>query len=101
TPAPNLHPLPLHDALPISCGRELYIADIPFVDALSFTFLAYAAFCLARAALAGREPLGWTTAIVAGVLMMALDVVIDPLAVRGRSEEHTSAVQSRSELVCR
>src|SRR5213594_2803878 len=67
----------------LTCGRELYIADIPFVDALSFTFLAYAAFCLARAALAGREPIGWTTAIVAGVLMMALDVVIDPLAVRG------------------
>jgi len=64
-------------------GRELYVADIPFVDALSFTFLAYAAFCLARAALAGREPAGGTMAFATGVLMMALDVVIDPLAVRG------------------
>jgi uncharacterized membrane protein len=64
-------------------GRELYIADIPFVDALSFTFLAYAAFCLARVALAGREPSAWTLALVTGVLMMALDIVIDPLAVRG------------------
>src|SRR5882672_4993958 len=64
-------------------GRELYIADVPFVDALSFTFLAYAAFCLARAALAGREPSTWTLALATGVLMMALDVVIDPLAVRG------------------
>src|SRR2546427_35499 len=64
-------------------GRELYVADIPFVDALSFIFLAYAAFCLARAALAGREPAAWTLALTTGVLMMALDVVIDPLAVRG------------------
>lgn len=64
-------------------GRELYVADIPFVDALSFTFLAYAAFCLARAALAGREGTAWTLALTTGVLMMALDVVIDPLAVRG------------------
>jgi uncharacterized membrane protein len=64
-------------------GRELYVADIPFVDALSFTFLAYAAFCLARATLAGRETAAWTLALTTGVLMMALDVVIDPLAVRG------------------
>src|SRR5262245_59230415 len=58
-------------------GRELYLADIPLVDALSFAFLAYAAFCLARAALSGREPGTWTLALVTGVLMMALDVVID------------------------
>jgi uncharacterized membrane protein len=64
-------------------GRELYVADIPFVDALSFTFLAYAAFCLARAALADREGTALTLALTTGVLMMALDVVIDPLAVRG------------------
>lgn len=64
-------------------GRELFVADAPFVDALSFTFLGYAAFCLARAALAGREPSAWVMALVAGMLMMALDVVIDPLAVRG------------------
>ena len=64
-------------------GRELYVADIPFVDALSFTFLAYAAFCLARAVLAGREETAWTLALTTGVFMMVLDVVIDPLAVRG------------------
>jgi putative membrane protein len=64
-------------------GRELFIADVPFIDSLSFTFLAYAAFCLARLALAGRRAARPTMALVAGVLMMALDVVIDPLAVRG------------------
>jgi uncharacterized membrane protein len=64
-------------------GQELFIADVPFIDSLSFTFLAYAAFCLARVALAARRAPRPVVAIVAGVLMMALDVVIDPLAVRG------------------
>lgn len=63
-------------------GRELFIADIPFMDALSFTFLAYASFCLARGVLGrGASPLGVTA--LGGLLMMFLDVVIDPAAVRG------------------
>ncbi|HEY2993383.1 MAG TPA: carotenoid biosynthesis protein [Methylomirabilota bacterium] len=64
-------------------AQELFIADVPFMDCLSFTFLCYAAFCLARVALAGRRVPAPTLALVAGVLMMLLDVVIDPLAVRG------------------
>src|SRR5262249_22234961 len=64
-------------------GQELYIADVPFMDSLSFTFLAYAAYCLARVALKGRQPSRAALAIVAGLVMMLLDVVIDPLAVRG------------------
>ncbi len=63
--------------------RELFLANVPIMDSLSFTFLAYASFCLARAALARRAPARGTVALVAGGLMMALDVVIDPLAVRG------------------
>jgi len=63
-------------------GQELFIADVPFMDSLSFTFLAYASFCLARVVLRGRggRPL---LALTSGVLMMLLDVVIDPAAVRG------------------
>lgn len=64
-------------------GQELYVAGIPFVDSLSFTFLAYAAFCLARAAGGPRPRSGAALAVLAGFLMMGLDVVIDPLAVRG------------------
>jgi len=56
---------------------------VPLIDPLSFTFLAYASFCLARVALSARAAPRSVTAVVAGVLMMALDVVIDPLAVRG------------------
>ena len=64
-------------------GQELFMADVPFMDCLSFTFLAYAAFCLARAALAGRRVPAPLLALIAGVLMMLLDLVIDPIAVRG------------------
>src|SRR5215831_7596743 len=64
-------------------GQELFIADVPFIDSLSFVFLAYAAYCLARAGLAPRGVSRWAMATAAGVLMMGLDIVIDPLAVRG------------------
>jgi uncharacterized membrane protein len=66
-------------------GRELYIANVPFFDSLSFVFLAYAAFCVARLVVR-REPGPFTMAklaLISGTLMMLLDVVIDPLAVRG------------------
>ena len=64
-------------------SQELFIADVPFMDCLSFTFLAYAAFCLARAVLRSSRAPWWAVALVSGVLMMMLDVVIDPAAVRG------------------
>ena len=60
-------------------GQELFVADVPFFDSLSFTFLAYAAFCLARLVVKARAPI----ALLAGALMMLLDVVIDPVAVLG------------------
>ena len=65
-------------------GQELFLADVPFMDCLSFTFLAYASFCLARATFRSRRPAVPTIALVSGVLMMLLDVVIDPAAVRIR-----------------
>jgi uncharacterized membrane protein len=76
-------PFGLYHYTGLTRGRELFIADVPFFDSLSFVFLAYAAFCLARLAFAGRAVPRWAMALTAGVLMMALDVVIDPLAVLG------------------
>jgi uncharacterized membrane protein len=64
-------------------GQELYLANVPFFDSLSFVFLAYAALCLARVALRGERATRPRLALMAGMLMMLLDVVIDPLAVRG------------------
>jgi uncharacterized membrane protein len=63
-------------------GQEIYIANVPFMDSLSFTFLAYAAFCLARVALRRRTS-RTALALATGAVMMLLDVVIDPAAVRG------------------
>ena len=62
-------------------GRELFVAGVPLFDFLSFPFLAYAAWCLARRVLGERD--GLRVVGASGVLMMLLDVVIDPLAVRG------------------
>ncbi len=62
-------------------GKEIYLANVPLFDSVSFTFLAYAAFALARWLLGrGRGP---AVVFLSGVLMMLLDLVIDPLAVRG------------------
>ena len=76
-------PFGLYRYTELTRGEELFIADIPFIDSLSFVFLAYAAYCLARATLARRTVPRWAMALAAGVLMMALDIVIDPLAVLG------------------
>ena len=76
-------PFGLYHYTGITRGQELYVAGVPFFDSLSFTFLAYAAFCLARFALAGRQVSAPALVLLAGFLMMMLDVVIDPSAVRG------------------
>jgi len=62
-------------------AAELFLSNVPLFDSLSFPFLAYAAWCAARWALPGRGAL--PTVAAAGVLMMLLDVVIDPVALRG------------------
>lgn len=76
-------PFGLYHYTGITRGQELYVADIPFFDPLSFTFLAYAAFCLTRFVLRGRQASAPALAVLTGFLMMMLDVVIDPVAVRG------------------
>lgn len=62
-------------------GQELFLANVPVMDSLSFTFLAYASFSLARLLL--HRSRGASVVLLSGALMMLLDVVIDPLAVRG------------------
>src|SRR3989440_2402513 len=76
-------PFGLYHYTGLTRGLELYVANVPFFDSLSFTFLAYASFCLARRVLAGRQAPAGTIAALAGFLMMMLDVAIDPIAVRG------------------
>jgi uncharacterized membrane protein len=60
--------------------RELWVSNVPFWDSLSFVFLSYFSFLVA-AWMRGMK--AWETPLVGGVLMMLLDVVIDPVALRG------------------
>jgi uncharacterized membrane protein len=68
-------------------GQELYLANVPVFDPLSFTFLAYSSLGVARRLAAGcarwLAPGRLTVAVASGLLMTWLDLVIDPLAVRG------------------
>jgi putative membrane protein len=95
-------PFGLYHYTGATAGRELYLSNVPFFDSLSFTFLAYASLGLAGQLLRGggeglpgavrrwwparrvgaaRERL--RLAALTGVLMLWLDIVIDPLAVQG------------------
>jgi uncharacterized membrane protein len=83
--------------IPATVNRELWVAGVPCMDSVSYVFLAYASYTLALAALApapapgSRFPLAadpaltgsYKTLILGAVLMVSLDIVIDPLALRG------------------
>jgi putative membrane protein len=82
--------------IPATLDQELWVAGVPFMDSLSYVFLAYASYSLALLALSpgrwqGRRFIledsrllhSWRSTILGAVLMTTLDVVIDPLALRG------------------
>jgi putative membrane protein len=75
-------PFGLYHYTGATLGQELYLSNVPFFDPLSFTFLSFASLGLAGLLL-GRTPGRLRLAGLTGLLMMWLDVVIDPLAVRG------------------
>jgi putative membrane protein len=78
-------------------GRELWIAGVPFMDSLSFTFLSFVSWRLSTILLSpggtsnkiaaegagGKSMIIWE-AMLAGFLMMYLDIIIDPVALQGR-----------------
>jgi putative membrane protein len=90
-------PFGLYIYIPATADRELWVAGVPFMDSLSYVFLAYASFTMALLALgSGRWQQGsfileedralmksWRATVLGAVLMMSLDVVIDPVALRG------------------
>jgi putative membrane protein len=90
-------PFGLYIYIPATADRELWVLGVPFMDSLSYVFLAYASFTLALLALgSGRWHQGrfsleedrillksWRATVLGATLMMALDVVIDPVALRG------------------
>lgn len=72
--------------------RELWLSNVPFWDSLSFVFLSYFSYVMAAAVLSGPNGLAsgeWPgirsrlTPVLGGVIMMLLDVVIDPVTLQG------------------
>jgi uncharacterized membrane protein len=79
--------------------KELWVAGVPSMDSLSFVFLTFAGLQTARLILSPpvRGPLGrwdlrwarpatpptWTAWLLAGLLTMGLDLIIDPVALHG------------------
>jgi putative membrane protein len=90
-------PFGLYYYLPVTLDQELWIAGVPFMDSLSFTFLSYiswevATILLAEMKTAGRDlrilngeevRKSWPAALLGSFLMMYLDIIIDPVALRG------------------
>lgn len=81
-------------------GQELYIADIPFMDSLSFVFLLFASYCMALAFLlpAAGASLGigiirmqfplavrtsWPVVLLTTLFFTFIDIIIDPVTIRG------------------
>ena len=90
-------PFGLYYYIDRSSQRELWVAGVPFMDSLSFTFLSYVSWELATVLLGSLKAnwrdvqvmnsvdvrKRWSTAMLAAFLMMYLDIIIDPVALRG------------------
>ena len=83
-------------------GQELYFFDVPFMDSISFSFLLFAAYCVALGLLlpfnatsrndgSTHKPLrfevaartSWPVYGLTAFLFAFIDMVIDPVALRG------------------
>ena len=90
-------PIGLYHYLDATRGRELWIAGVPFMDSLSFTFLGFASYTVALLIASPlyrrgfdlrvldtwkirRSPRVW---LMAALFMVMVDTVVDPLSVRG------------------
>jgi len=90
-------PFGLYHYIDRTSHRELWIAGVPFMDSLSFTFLSYVSWELATFLLGGVQASwrdvqvvnaeqvrrSWPAAFLASFLMMYLDIIIDPVALQG------------------
>ena len=83
-------------------GQELYFSNVPFMDSISFSFLLYAAYCVAlclllpiRPSIGSTQPIfnplhldvrartSWSALFLTALLFAFIDMVIDPVALRG------------------
>jgi uncharacterized membrane protein len=93
----NGFPFGLYHYIDATRGREIWIAGVPFMDSLSFTFLGFASYTVALLIASPlyrrgpdlrvldtwkirRSPRVW---LMAALFMVMVDMVVDPLSVRG------------------
>jgi putative membrane protein len=90
-------PFGLYHYINTTGDKELWIAGVPFMDSLSFTFLSYVSWELATMLLAplrvswrdvqvvnaDEVRRSWAANFLAPFLMMYLDIIIDPVALLG------------------
>jgi uncharacterized membrane protein len=88
-------PYGLYIYIPATRTQELWVLGVPFMDSLSYVFLSYASYSLALllSAVRVRPREGGpvleagnsspATVFLAAVLFVTLDIIIDPLALRG------------------
>src|SRR6202162_5036540 len=93
----NGFPFGLYHVIDAPRRRELWIAGVPFMDSLSFTFLGFASYTVALliASPLYRRSLDWRVLdtwkirrsprvwLMAALFMVMVDLVVDPLSVRG------------------
>ena len=93
----NGFPFGLYVYVDVTRDRELWLANVPFFDSLSFTFLCYLGYTLAvflyAPLVCGRGDFqvadtrairtSWRVLLTGAFLTTLLDLVIDPLTVRG------------------
>jgi uncharacterized membrane protein len=87
-------PYGMYIYIPATKTQELWVLGVPFMDSLSYVFLSYASYSLALLLLKisptskGKPKphavrAAAATVILAAVLFVTLDIIIDPLALRG------------------
>lgn len=84
----NGFPFGLYTYIDTTRTKELWISNVPCWDSLSFVFLSYFSWLLAGFTLSKGRDLNSglmmrATPWFGGVLMMLLDIVIDPVALQG------------------
>jgi uncharacterized membrane protein len=93
----NGFPFGLYHYIEATLGREIWIAGVPFMDSLSFTFLAFTSYTVALLLSAPLYRSGWDLRtldtwelrraprvwLMAALFMVMVDMVVDPLSVLG------------------
>jgi putative membrane protein len=93
----NGFPFGLYHYIDATRDRELWVIGVPFMDSLSFTFLAFASYTVALLVTAPLYRSGWDLRLLdtwkirrsprvwlmASLFMVMIDFVVDPLSVLG------------------